>query len=476
MHVVSPGFAFNQAMAPGQPLDFTPEKAGVLKLACDIHHHMRGFVVVSPGPWVQVCNREGRFRLMGVPAGRYLLTVWQEMGEPLHRELDLGGDEDVLVPDLVLNLSAEFVGTGGAQASQSVAPVRPWAEVVDRIGLILAESRDAAVHSLDASKARRLAEDAYWVEFEASDLETAVRKFLGFSRQGDLEQQFRAIRTAVREVNAKRQSASELTDLCDRLLAALVAATRELNDKGVTDRSRIDVVEEGTADLDSSQLGPTRDPRVLLHELKRGFRRVSETAQRDGPVEAASELTTVYMTDFEPLERYFLGRRPQAVRPLEIQFNRLRGDLSAGLKGEALAARLDVLSTRIEALVTELEAQPAGQFGSALLASFVTIVREGVEVILILAMLLALVGKVTQRDEAGHRRGRQRGRARRGARRRRDAEAGSASNLVGGGGGRSRQRGDGRCAQPAHRLGARGCSGDTRRGRDAGRRGRAVLR
>ena len=50
---------------------------------------------------------------------------------------------------------------------------------------------------------------------------------------------------------------------------------------------------------------------------------------------------------------------------------------------------------RSRALVAELETQPAGRFGSAFLASFITIVREGVEVILILAMLLALVGKAT---------------------------------------------------------------------------------
>ena len=45
--------------------------------------------------------------------------------------------------------------------------------------------------------------------------------------------------------------------------------------------------------------------------------------------------------------------------------------------------------------MAELEAQPVGLFGSAFLASFITIVREGVEVILILTMLLALVGKAT---------------------------------------------------------------------------------
>ncbi len=395
VHVVSPHFMLNQAMSPGQPLDFTPDHAGVMKLVCDIHHHMRGFVVVSPSPYVQVCDRDGRFRLTGVPAGHYQLNVWHEMGEPLRTELDVTDGKHVELPPLVLSFPNASFGAPGGKASQSVAPVRLWADVVDRIGLILTESRDAAVHSANTRKALGLADDAYWVEFEATDLETAVQRFLGFGRKGELERQFRAIRTAVREVAAKRQAPSELTDLCDRWMAGLVAATRELNDKGVTDRLQIDKIAQVAANLDSAELGVSGDPMVMLSELKRGFRRVKEAAERDGALEAASELTNVYMTDFEPLERYLLGRRPQAVSPLEIEFLQLRGDVSAGLSGERLGARIDLLSTEVEKLVAQLEAQPAGLFGSAFAASFITIVREGVEVILILAMLLALVGKAT---------------------------------------------------------------------------------
>ena len=91
VHVVTPGFAFNQSMAPGNSVDFTPDRPGVMILACDIHSHMRGFVVVSPTPWVQVCSRQGRFRLEDVPDGRYVLNVWHEMGEPLRQEIVVAG-------------------------------------------------------------------------------------------------------------------------------------------------------------------------------------------------------------------------------------------------------------------------------------------------------------------------------------------------------------------------------------------------
>jgi len=394
VHVVSPGFPFNQSMGPGQDQDFTPDHPGVMKLACDIHLHMRGFVVISPTRWVRVCDQDGGFRLDGVPDGRYILTVWQEMSDELHKNITVADGKRVELPALVL--AGPAGPAAGARSPVRVAPVLPWPEVVDRISTTLAASRDAASRPGELTKARRLAEDAYWVEFEASDLEMAVRKYLGFARAGELERQFLAIRSAVRQVAEKRQPPSVLADSCHRLLSDLIAITNELNAKGVTDRTRIDAgtgAAGSVGDLDAT--GPPPEPRALLQSLRLGFRRVDREANHNGPDDAASELTTVYLTEFEPLERYFLGRSPQAVRALEIQFNTIRGDIAAGLKGEELAAQLDGLSTEVESLIARLEARPAGTFGPAFFSSLITILREGVEVILILTMLLALVAKAT---------------------------------------------------------------------------------
>jgi len=399
VHVVSPGFPFNQSMAPGQDQDFTPDHPGVLRLGCDIHQHMRGFVVISPTRWVKVCDRDGRFQLDGVPDGRYILTAWCEMGDPLRTDITVAGGKRVELPALVLTGPPE-PATAGSRSPERLAPVRPWPVVVDRISTALAASCDAATRPGELATARRLADDAYWGEFEASDLETAVRKYLGFARAGELERQFRAIRSAVREVAEKRQSPSVLADKCHRLLSDLGAVTSALNAKGVTDRSRIDAAggpagSVGDLDAYATATGPSDEPRALLQALRRGFQRVDREAGPNGPDAAASELTTVYMTEFEPLERYLLGRSPQEVRALEIQFNTLRGDLAAGLKGKELAARLDGLSTEVETLIARLEARPAGTFGPAFFSSLVTILREGIEVILILTMLLALVAKAT---------------------------------------------------------------------------------
>lgn len=397
VNVITPGYSFNQSMSPGKTQEFTPEKPGVMVLACDVHLHMRGYVVISPTPWVQVCSSQGRFRLEGVPDGRYVLHVWQEMGEPLTKDLVVSGGKAVDLPDLVLTgpkVTATVAGTTAA------APARPWAEVIDRIGMLLAASRKAAARTGERAAARRLAEDAYWVEFEGSDMEVAVRRHLGFARAGELERQFLRYRTEAGEVSDRRKPASTLDDRSHDLLLDLLAAAVELNQKSVTDASHLDAKHAGGKSADLPTLseslesgGANADPAELLRTLRRGLNRVGQQAETADADEAASELTTVYMTDFEPIERYLLGRSPESIRPLEIRFNRIRGEVSGGLKGEALAERLDSLYTEVQDLVAKQESRPAGAFGTAFVESLVTIVREGVEVILVLAMLIALVVK-----------------------------------------------------------------------------------
>ncbi|MHB1559827.1 MAG: FTR1 family protein [Isosphaeraceae bacterium] len=400
VNVITPGYTFNQSMSPGKTQDFTPEKPGVMVLACDVHLHMRGYVVISPTPWVQVCSSKGRFRLEGVPDGRYVLHVWQEMGEPLTKDIVVSGGKAVDLHDLVLAGPKVTAPVAGAATA---APARPWAEVIDRIGMLLAASRKAAARTGEKAAARRLAEDAYWVEFEGSDMEVAVRRFLGFSRAGDLERQFLRYRTEAGEVSDRRKPASTLDDRSHDLLLDLLGAAVELNQKGVTDASHLDAKHAGGNSAGSADLptladgldsgGANADPAELLKTLRRGLHRVGQQAEAAGADDAASELTTVYMTDFEPIERYLLGRSPESIRPLEVRFNRIRGEVTGGLKGEALAGRLDSLYTEVETLIAKQESRPAGAFGTAFVESLVTIVREGVEVILVLAMLIALVVK-----------------------------------------------------------------------------------
>lgn len=389
VHILSPGNAFNESMPPGQAREFTPTKPGVVRLACDVHSHMRGYVVVSESPWVRVCSAKGNFRLDDVPDGKYTLTVWHEMGDPLTTEVTVEGVEAVDLGTLTLTAPAPAkLGPGVA------APVRSWPDVIDRIGLLLSSSLGAASRSDGFKKARKLAEDSYWGEFESSDFETAVRLHLGLARATELERRFRAIVPALRAM-ADGRGREQAIDATRQLLLALTKAGDELNKKGVIDAAHLG--NSVAAQPARVEPGSDAEHSTLLRDLRHGLDGVRVLAERGEVDDAASAMTEVYFDQFEPIERFIAVHEPLAVRPLEDQFLAIRGEIGTGLlKGESLSERLDALQGEAKAALNRGAAQSAGAFGPAFGLSFVTILREGVEVILLLTMLLALAAKTGQ--------------------------------------------------------------------------------
>lgn len=49
---------------------------GLVTLRCDIHDHMRALILVLDTPYFVVTDEDGRFRLAGIPTGRYVLKAW----------------------------------------------------------------------------------------------------------------------------------------------------------------------------------------------------------------------------------------------------------------------------------------------------------------------------------------------------------------------------------------------------------------
>jgi plastocyanin len=52
------------------------DKPGLVTLRCEIHEHMRGLLLVLDTPYFTLTDAEGRFRLSGLPSGRYTLKAW----------------------------------------------------------------------------------------------------------------------------------------------------------------------------------------------------------------------------------------------------------------------------------------------------------------------------------------------------------------------------------------------------------------
>jgi plastocyanin len=57
------------------------DKAGVVKIACNIHDWMSGIILVLPSPHFAVTDAQGRFVLENLPAGDYTLVAWHEFSK-----------------------------------------------------------------------------------------------------------------------------------------------------------------------------------------------------------------------------------------------------------------------------------------------------------------------------------------------------------------------------------------------------------
>ena len=68
------------------------DKAGIVKVFCDIHSHMAASVVVFNHPWFTVPDADGNFEISGLPAGNPQITAWHErLGDTTIRVRTEGG-------------------------------------------------------------------------------------------------------------------------------------------------------------------------------------------------------------------------------------------------------------------------------------------------------------------------------------------------------------------------------------------------
>jgi len=67
------------------------DAAGLVTLRCDIHEHMRALILVLDTPHFVVTDPQGRYRLEGLPDGRFVLKAWLDSRTTLERPVDLKG-------------------------------------------------------------------------------------------------------------------------------------------------------------------------------------------------------------------------------------------------------------------------------------------------------------------------------------------------------------------------------------------------
>jgi len=77
-------FDLGRYLKDEKPPAVTFEQAGIVKLYCEIHEHMRGTIVVLDTPYFTKTDTNGAYRITGLPAGQFKLKAW--IDEKLVRE------------------------------------------------------------------------------------------------------------------------------------------------------------------------------------------------------------------------------------------------------------------------------------------------------------------------------------------------------------------------------------------------------
>ena len=69
------------------------DKTGYVSLLCNVHSEMSAYIVIVDTPYFCVTDREGVFRIKGVPPGTYTLNVWHESGAKLTEKVQIKGED-----------------------------------------------------------------------------------------------------------------------------------------------------------------------------------------------------------------------------------------------------------------------------------------------------------------------------------------------------------------------------------------------
>lgn len=87
---------------PGEKRNVTFNKAGVVRILCNVHPNMEAHIVVKGHPFFTVPNTQGNYRIPALPLGKYTLEVWHpELGTKVEH-FNMVRDGEVLAIDVDL--------------------------------------------------------------------------------------------------------------------------------------------------------------------------------------------------------------------------------------------------------------------------------------------------------------------------------------------------------------------------------------
>ena len=88
---------FNRTQPKGRTITIAFEKPEIIRVTCDLHSWMRGWVVVAEHPYYALTGGAGEFEFKGLAPGRYTLKVWQERLGTISKDVVVGDPDPTTV-------------------------------------------------------------------------------------------------------------------------------------------------------------------------------------------------------------------------------------------------------------------------------------------------------------------------------------------------------------------------------------------
>ena len=85
--------AFNRTQPKSRTIPITFEKPEIVRINCDLHAWMVGWVVVAAHPYYAITGADGQFAFDNLPAGQYKLQVWHERAGTAQASVTIGDQQ-----------------------------------------------------------------------------------------------------------------------------------------------------------------------------------------------------------------------------------------------------------------------------------------------------------------------------------------------------------------------------------------------
>jgi len=94
IYSLTPGSRFNIGRRPpGSPYAIEIDRTGPIRLSCDIHPHMSGYILSLRTPYFTRTDADGSFRLAGLPDGSYRVDFYHPLVAAASRIIELNDGE-----------------------------------------------------------------------------------------------------------------------------------------------------------------------------------------------------------------------------------------------------------------------------------------------------------------------------------------------------------------------------------------------